>query len=108
MRHLSTTKRSIFLVGALSVLVASCGDGKNATLSAPTPSPTAVVPPSYTLSGVISDARQAGVALEGVQVWAGPQRVTTDGDGFYSISGLANVSSIFVTKAGYKNVRKTL
>jgi len=97
------------MVGALSLFVVACGDTKNATPISPTAAPIPVAPPTYTLSGVISDATPAGVApLEGVQVWTGPQHATTDGNGYYSISGLTASNSIFVTKVGYKQVRKSL
>ena len=99
----------VLVVGVLSLFVVACGDTKNASPISPTAPPIAVALPTYTLSGVISDATPAGVApLEGVQVWTGPQHVTTDGNGYYSISGLTASSGIFVTKVGYKQVRKSL
>ena len=106
--QLSANKR-VLLVVVLSLFVVACGDTKNASPISPTAAPTPVAPPTYTLSGVISDATPTGVAaLEGVQVWSGPQHVTTDGNGYYNISGLTASSSIFVTKVGYKQVRKSL
>ena len=84
MRHLSATKRPFF-VGALSLLLASCGDGKNASPTSPTPAPTPVAPApppaggpvsvlaDATLSGtvyeVVTDSPRQIVGIEGVSVF---------------------------------------
>lgn len=101
--------KQLLVVGALLLVVAACGDSKNASPIAPTPAPTPVAAPTYTLSGVISEATPGGIApLAGVQVWAGREHVTTDGNGYYSISGVTGSSGLSVIKGGYKQIRKNL
>jgi hypothetical protein len=101
--------KQLLVVGALLLVVAACGDPKNSSPIVPVPAPTPVAAPTYTLSGVISEATPGGIApLAGVQVWAGREHVTTDGNGYYSISGVTGSSGLSVIKGGYKQIRKNL
>jgi hypothetical protein len=105
---MSSIKQAL-AVGAFSIFVVACGDTKNPSPLVPTPAPAPGAPPTYTLSGVISGPTPGGVApLEGAWVLAGPHPGTTDGNGHYSISGLTNSIGVYVTKGGYKQIRKSL
>jgi hypothetical protein len=104
MRYLSVTKQS-FVVGALSLLLASCGDNKNASLTSPTAVPaTPAAPSNYTLFGTISAVAVApGTPVEGVLVEEtnSHHSAITDAKGIFNIPGVSGPLSISVSKSGY-------
>lgn len=92
----------VSLTIAMSALVAC-------TKNPASPSLPPAVPPSYTVSGVISATTPAGVTpVEGAVVGAAAGRMTTDKDGFYTLSGVRVGDSVSVSKSGYQPIAKTL
>ena len=84
-------------------MATACG-GNSAPLSPTAPSILPSPRPPFTVSGVISEVTAAGLApLGGVRVQMGGGSGTTDGNGYYSVSGLSFTrSTVLVTKGGYK------
>jgi hypothetical protein len=91
------------LAVAAALMATACG-GNNAPLSPTAPSVLPSPQPRFTVSGVISEVTATGLApLGGVRVQMGGGSGTTDGNGYYSVSGLSFTrSTVLVTKDGYK------
>jgi hypothetical protein len=91
------------LAVTLALMTTACG-GNSASLSPTAPSVLPSPRPPFTVSGVISEVTVEGLApLRGVRVQMGGGSGTTDGNGYYSVSGLSFTSStVLVTKGGYK------
>lgn len=100
-----------FCAGALAFVAVSCGDTTPGSFTAPSPAlPAAPVVASstYSVSGVISEIIQTGVApLAGAQVIENTsgRTATTNAQGFYSIAGVdsAASNSLTVSNPGYKS-----
>ena len=104
--------KQVLVVGALSLLVASCSDSKNASLTSPTPVAVAapVTPSTHSISGRVSAVSrgvawtpQTGAAVEGVLVTEtnSHQSAITDAKGIFSITGVSGPLSFSVSKSGY-------
>jgi hypothetical protein len=108
-----STKCSLWVV-LLAFFASACGGSGSSMPSAPSTLPQPVAPQivaqTFTLSGVISRVTSTGTvaAVEGVDVRTGPQHVTTDATGYYSLAGLTATSGIVVNKYGYRQERRTL
>jgi hypothetical protein len=91
------------LTVTVALMATACG-GNSASLSPTAPSVLPSPQPPFTVSGVISEVTPVGLApLGGVRVQMGGGSGTTDGNGYYSISGLLFTrSTVLVTKGGYK------
>lgn len=104
----------LFVAVSLATLIWACGGGnQSASLTSPSAPPLSAGPsPTYTLSGVVSEATPAGPApIEGAQVEESNRHVAarTDRNGFFSLSGLfAGSSSILVSKENYETDRRTV
>src|SRR6187455_1623713 len=94
---------SVAVAVTLALLMTACG-GNSASLSPAAPSVLPSPQPAFTVSGVISEATVQGNApLQAVRVQMGGGSATTDGNGYYSVSGLSFTrSQVSVTKGGYK------
>jgi carboxypeptidase family protein len=89
----------------LALMVSACGGYSPA---APT-SPTAARPPdpTFTVSGVV--VGQGSAPVEGAQVRVASQAGTTDGNGYYSLTGVpGSYGGVSAVKAGYSAARKIL
>jgi hypothetical protein len=90
----------------LALVVSACG-GSNGS-STPT-SPTVPRPPdpTFTVSGVV--VGQGSAPVEGAQVRVASQQGTTDGNGYYSLSGVPrSYGGVSAVKAGYAAAREIL
>lgn len=109
--------KHVFVV-VVSVVLASCSGGASnptaptapiavvAPVPAPVPTPApAPTPSTYTVAGVVRDATTgAGVSGVAVRIAEGTgarQTTTTDGNGYYSIPGVAGSIIVSGTRAGY-------
>lgn len=101
-----------YLIILVVVLATGCGD-KSPTAPtpppvatpAPTPTPTPTPPPvaRVTVAGVVTDA-DTNRPVGGATVTITGVSTTTDGNGYYSISGIAaGNATMTVTAAGYNN-----
>ena len=90
------------------VAIAACGGGPSAAPSSLTP--TQPPDPTYTVSGVVVGQTRTGSApVEGVLVRVAGQSGTTDGNGYYSLSGVpASYGGVSAVKAGYAVAREIL
>ena len=72
--------------------------------------PTRTPDPTYTVSGVVLGQTRTGSApVEGVLVRVAGQSGTTDGNGYYSLSGVpASYGGVSAVKAGYAVAREIL
>jgi hypothetical protein len=88
----------------LTLAIAACGGGPSAGPSSP--SPTRAPDSTYTVSGVVL----AGSApVEGAFVRVAGQSGTTDGNGYYALSGVpASYGGVSAVKAGYAAVSEIL
>jgi hypothetical protein len=91
------------LAMTVALMATACG-GNRPSLSPTAPSLLPSPRPPFTVSGVISEVTAAGLApLGGVRVQMGGGSGTTDGNGYYSVSGLSFTrSTVLVTKGGYQ------
>jgi hypothetical protein len=92
----------------LILAVAACGGGPSAGPSSLTP--TRPPDPTYTVSGVVVGQTPTGSApIEGVLVRVAGQSGSTDGSGYYSLSGVpASYGGVSAVKAGYAAAREIL
>jgi hypothetical protein len=92
----------------LTLAVAACGGGPSASPSSPTP--TRPPDPTYTVSGVVVGQTPTGSApIEGVLVRVAGQSGSTDGNGYYSLSGVPpSYGGVSAVKAGYAAVSEIL
>ncbi|HWI16642.1 MAG TPA: carboxypeptidase regulatory-like domain-containing protein [Vicinamibacterales bacterium] len=100
----------------LLALIVACGSGNSptapSTVTAPSPTtttpttPTAVTPPAsvaVSVAGVVTNA-DTGRPVGGATVTIGGRSATTDGNGYYSISGVTSGSATMtVTASGFNN-----
>jgi hypothetical protein len=92
----------------LTLAVIACGAGPSAGPSSLTP--TQRPDPTYTVSGVVvGETRTGSAPVEGVLVRVAGQSGTTDGNGYYSLSGVpASYGGVSAVKAGYAAAREIL
>jgi len=98
------SRRSVVMT--LALMVSACG-GSNGP-AAPT-SPTAARPPdpTFTVSGLVLGHGSA--PLEGAQIRVASQSGTSDGNGYYSLTGVpGSYGGVSAVKAGYAAARKIL
>ena len=99
------TRLSAPVFGAILLLtlaVSACsGAGSSAGPSSPTP--TGAPDPTFTVSGTVVGG---SAPVEGVLVRVAGRSGTTDGNGFYSLSGVpASYGGVSAVKAGYAAAR---
>jgi hypothetical protein len=92
----------------LTLAIAACGGGSSAAPSSLTT--TQPPDPTYTVSGVVIGQTRTGSApVEGVLVRVAGQSGITDGNGYYSLSGVpASYGGVSAVKAGYAAAREVL
>ena len=94
------------VVVTLALVVSACGGNNGGA----TPiSPTAPRPPdpTFTVSGVV--VGQGSAPVEGAQVRVAGQSGTTDGNGYYSLTGVpGSYGGVSAIKTGYAAARKIL
>ena len=94
------------VVVTLALVVSACGGNNGGA----TPiSPTAPRPPdpTFTVSGVV--VGQGSAPVEGAQVRVADQSGTTDGNGYYSLTGVpGSYGGVSAIKTGYAAARKIL
>jgi hypothetical protein len=94
----------------LTLAVATCGGG-GSSVGPSAATPTRAPDPSYTVSGVVDGQTPTGrsAPVEGVLVRVAGQSGTTDGNGYYSLSGVpASYGGVSAVKAGYAAAREVL
>lgn len=99
--------RLVFAV-SLGMLTVACSGGRSIGPTSPTQ--TRSPDTTFTVAGMAVGQTPAGSApLEGVEVRVAGQRGTTDGDGYYRLSGVPRSSgAASAVKAGYAAARQTL
>jgi|SRR6185503_9524256 len=98
------SRRSVVMT--LALMVSACGGGYGP--AAPT-SPAVARPPdpTFTVFGVV--VGQGSAPVEGAQVRVASQSGTTDGSGYYSLTGVpGSYGGVSAVKAGYAAARKIL
>jgi CarboxypepD_reg-like domain len=95
---------------AVAITAAVCGSGTTTTM--PTGSsgaPPATPASTYTVSGVVADSTNGKpIASANVSVVNTNHETSTDGNGHYSIPGLAGAIGLHATAVGYTGTDKTL
>lgn len=75
--------------------------------TAPTPTQTRTPDPTFTVSGMV--VGQGSAPVEGARVFVAGVQGTTDGNGYYSLSGVPrSYGGVSAVKAGYAAARKIL
>jgi hypothetical protein len=98
----------LLVAASLAVMTAACSGGPPVVPTSPTQ--TRPPDPTFTVSGLVVGQTSTGSApVEGVEVRVAGQHGTTDGNGYYSLSGVTrSYGGASAVKAGYAAAREIL